>query len=327
METELVQRENIPFTSIPAAGLHGVGLRAMPGNTLRLVRGYLRARQIVRQFKPDAMLFTGGYVGVPVAAAAGRVPTVLYTPDIEPGLALKAMAFFADRIAVSSEQSRGLYSHPGRVTVTGYPIRPELAGWTRASGQRELGLNPDLPVILITGGSKGAVTLNAPIYPLLPAFLAQAQVIHLTGQTDWERNAEVQAGLSADLAGRYHAYPYLHEMGAALASADLGICRAGASTLGELPFFGLPAILVPYPFAWQYQKVNAAFLAGHGAAILMEQSTLPNRLLSTVNGLLTDPQRLERMRTAMRSLANPNAAGQIGGLIRDIAARQPGRRD
>jgi UDP-N-acetylglucosamine--N-acetylmuramyl-(pentapeptide) pyrophosphoryl-undecaprenol N-acetylglucosamine transferase len=327
METELVQRENIAFTSIPAAGLHGVGLRAMPGNALRLVRGYLRARQIVHEFKPDAMLFTGGYVGVPVAAAAGRIPTVLYTPDIEPGLALKAMALFADRIAVSAPQSRAFYRRAERVTVTGYPIRPELARWTRAAGQRELGLDPDLPVILIAGGSKGAVTLNTPIYPLLPALLAQAQIVHLTGQTDWARVGAVQSSLPVELAGRYHAYPYLHEMGAALASADLAICRAGASTLGELPYFGLPAILVPYPFAWRYQKVNAAFLAGQQAAILMEQSTLPSQLLSTVQGLWSDPQRLERMRTAMRSLAHPNAAGQIGGVIRGIATRQPERMD
>jgi UDP-N-acetylglucosamine--N-acetylmuramyl-(pentapeptide) pyrophosphoryl-undecaprenol N-acetylglucosamine transferase len=150
-----------------------------------------------------------------------------------------------------------------------------------------------------------------------------AQVIHLTGQLDAGRIPEFQAGLPEDLASRYHPRPYLHEMGAALAAADLAICRAGASTLGELPLFGLPAILVPYPYAWRYQKVNAAYLAGQGAAIFMEQADLPNRLLSTVQGLMTDPQRLERMQTAMRSLATPTAAGQIGGLIRRIAARQP----
>jgi UDP-N-acetylglucosamine--N-acetylmuramyl-(pentapeptide) pyrophosphoryl-undecaprenol N-acetylglucosamine transferase len=325
METDLVRRENIPFTAIPAAGLHGVGLRALPGNALRLTRGYLKARQIVRDFKPDAIFLTGGYVGVPVAAAGGRIPTLLYCPDIEPGLALKTVAGFADRIAVSAEESRAFYTHPERVAVTGYPLRPDLAGWTRETGQRELQLDPDLPVILITGGSKGAVTLNAPIYPLLPQLLAQAQIVHLTGQTDWQGISAVQSSLPADLAGRYHPYPYLHAMGAALASADLAICRAGASTLGELPLFGLPAILVPYPFAWRYQKVNAAYLAGHHAAILMEQSDLPNRLLPSVLGLLTDPQRLESMGAAMRSLAHPNAAGQIGGLIRDIAARQPKR--
>jgi UDP-N-acetylglucosamine--N-acetylmuramyl-(pentapeptide) pyrophosphoryl-undecaprenol N-acetylglucosamine transferase len=323
MEADLVRRENIPFVSIPAAGLHGVGPRAIPGNTLRLARGYLAARKIVHDFAPDVLFFTGGYVGVPVAAAGRAVPTLLYTPDIEPGQALQAMARFADRIAVSSADSRRYYRQPERVTVTGYPTRPELAGWSRERARRELGLETGLPTLLVAGGSKGAVTLNAPIYPLLPQILAFSQVVHLTGQADAARVPEVQASLPADLACRYHPYPYLHEMGAALASADLAICRAGASTLGELPLFGLPAILVPYPFAWRYQRVNAEFLARQGAAIFLEQVNLPNRLLSTVQGLLTDPQQLERMGSAMRSLATPNAAGQIGGLIRDIAARQP----
>jgi UDP-N-acetylglucosamine--N-acetylmuramyl-(pentapeptide) pyrophosphoryl-undecaprenol N-acetylglucosamine transferase len=323
METDLVQREGIPFTAIPAAGLHGVGLRALPGNALRLSRGYLAARRTVRDFAPDAMLFTGGYVGVPVAAAGRKIPTVVFTPDIEPGRALQVMARFADCIAVSTEESRQYYGRPERVTVTGYPTRPELAGWTREKAIASLGLEASLPTILIAGGSKGAVGLNTPIYPLLPEILRLAQVVHLTGQTDAQRIPEIQAGLPAGLASRYHPYPYLHEMGAALASANLAICRAGASTLGELPLFGLPAILVPYPYAWRYQKVNAAYLAGQGAAILMEQADLPNRLLSTVQGLMTDPQQLERMQTAMRSLAKPTAAGQIGGLIRRVAARQP----
>ena len=113
-------------------------------------------------------------------------------------------------------------------------------------------------------------------------------------------------------------------MGAALAAADLALCRAGASTLGELPLFGLPAVLVPYPYAWRYQKVNAEYLAGQGAAIFLEQASLPNRLLITLQGLLTDPQKVASMHQAMLALAKPNAAGQIAGLIRNIAARQPG---
>ncbi|HEX9013691.1 MAG TPA: undecaprenyldiphospho-muramoylpentapeptide beta-N-acetylglucosaminyltransferase [Anaerolineaceae bacterium] len=325
MEANLVQRENVPYSSIPAAGLHGVGLRAVPGNAVRLVRGYFHARRIIGEFKPDALLFTGGYVGVAVAAAGRQRPIILYTPDIEPGRALKTMARFADCIAVTAEESRRYYDPRKQVVITGYPTRPELRGWSRARGRQELGLEANLPVLLIAGGSKGAVTLNSQIYPLLPQLLTSAQVVHLTGETDWERVPAVQRGLPEGVAGRYHPYPYLHEMGAALAAADLAVCRAGASTLGELPLFGLPAVLVPYPFAWRYQKVNAEYLAAHKAAVLVEQADLPNRLLQTVMGLLTDPQSLESMRTAMLSLAKPTAAGQIGGLIRDIAARQPKR--
>ena len=105
--------------------------------------------------------------------------------------------------------------------------------------------------------------------------MAQTQVVHITGQMDWESIKETTGKLPKALRSRYHAYPYLHdEMGAALAAADLTVCRAGASTLGELPLFGLPAVLVPYPHAWRYQKVNADYLAKQGAALVLEDALM-----------------------------------------------------
>ena len=106
-------------------------------------------------------------------------------------------------------------------------------------------------------------------------------------------------------AARYHAFPYLHEeMGAALAAADLALSRAGASTLGEYPLFGLPAILVPYPYAWRYQKVNAEALVQCGAAVMLEDDKLSNQLLPTVNELLSQPQKMASMRAAMKRLVS-----------------------
>ena len=327
MEAELVQREKIPFRAIPAAGLHGVGLRSVPGNLVRLARGYFSAQKIIREFHPDVMLFTGGYVGVPVAAAGRKIPSVVFVPDLEPGQALRTIGRFARRIAVSVEDSRQYFPNRDRVAITGYPTRPDLGKWDRAAARRELQIDADLPLILVTGGSKGAVGLNSAVYPILTEILAQARVLHLTGSVDFERASEVRRQLPASLADRYLVHPYMHEMGAAFAAADIAVCRAGASTLGELPLFGLPAVLVPYPYAWRYQKANAAYLAGHGAGLYLEQAYLPNRLLPTLQGLLTDPRQLASMRQAMLALARPLAAGQIGGLIRDIAARQPESRE
>jgi UDP-N-acetylglucosamine--N-acetylmuramyl-(pentapeptide) pyrophosphoryl-undecaprenol N-acetylglucosamine transferase len=101
-------------------------------------------------------------------------------------------------------------------------------------------------------------------------------------------------------------------MGAALTAADLVISRAGASTLGEYPLFGLPAILVPYPHAWRYQKVNADYLVQRGAAVMLEDGRLRDQLLPTVNDLLSDPQKLTTMRDAMQRLSHPQAAAEIG---------------
>ena len=157
------------------------------------------------------------------------------------------------------------------------------------------------------------------------------QVVHISGTLDWpavqaDREALpgrlAAAGHPADLAERYRAYPYLHaEMGAAFAAADLAVCRAGASTLGELPMFGLPAILVPYPHAWRYQVVNAQYLVRQGAAQLLRDQDLGTHLLPSVLQLVREPDRLRQMSRAMRSLSQPQAAHAIAGLLQAQAMK------
>jgi undecaprenyldiphospho-muramoylpentapeptide beta-N-acetylglucosaminyltransferase len=317
MEARLVERANIPFKAIPAAGVHGVGLHQLPGNLVKLGRGVSASRRILREFQPDVLFFTGGYVAIPMALAGTRVPTVLYVPDIEPGLALKTLARFADRIAVTAEDSYRYFNRHGRLALTGYPTRPELANWSRSEARRTLNLSADTPVLLVFGGSKGARSINKAIMMHLPALLKIAQIVHITGELDW---LEVNAKAMKINNPRYNAYPYLHEeMGAALAAADLVISRAGASTLGEYPLFSLPSILVPYPYAWRYQKVNANHLVHNGAAILLEDAKLADELPALVSSLLNDPARLESMRNAVKAMAKPQAAIEIGRLILEQA--------
>jgi len=122
-----------------------------------------------------------------------------------------------------------------------------------------------------------------------------------------------------DLADRYRVMPYLHDMGAALAAADLVVSRAGASALGEYPLFALPAILVPYPYAWRYQKVNADYLTQRGAAIMIEDHHLNNELLSTVNVLMENPNKIKAMRAAMFELSHPRAAEKIASKLIELA--------
>lgn len=324
MEKELVERLNVPFRAIPAAGVHGVGLRALPHNIWRLVRGTFASRRILREFQPDALFFTGGYVAVPMALAGRRTPTLLYVPDIEPGLALKVLSRFADRIALTAEASRKYFPDRGQMVVTGYPTRPELGRWERASARQKLGLDARAPVVLVFGGSKGARSINQAAKAVLPELLTLAQVVHITGTLDWKEIEAAREALPAELVERYHAFPYLHEeMGAALAGADLAVSRAGASTLGEFPLFGLPAILVPYPYAWRYQKVNADHLTSHGAALILEDVRLKTDLLPTITDLLENRQKLERMSEAMRKLASPQAARKLAQIATSLADKQP----
>jgi UDP-N-acetylglucosamine--N-acetylmuramyl-(pentapeptide) pyrophosphoryl-undecaprenol N-acetylglucosamine transferase len=323
MEARLVERAKVPFKTIPAAGVHGVSLKTLPGNVIRLVRGFFAARRILHEFKPEVLFFTGGYIAVPLALAGMRIPTALYVPDIEPALALKTLARFADKIAVTAQDSFRYFSHRERLVLTGYPTRTDLTKWTRSDARRSLSLTGDAPVLLIYGGSRGARSINNAVLANLPALLELAQVIHITGELDWLKVEIKTKELSEAQTSRYHAFPYLHEeMGAALAAADLALSRAGASTLGEYPLFGLPAVLVPYPFSWHYQKVNADTLVRHGAALIVTDSNLKTELLPTIKVLLQNPTRLSAMRTAAKSLSHPQAATEIGHLLLELAGKK-----
>ena len=330
MEAELVQRAGLPYTEIPAAGLHGVGWRNLPRNISQMLRGISRSRQILSRFRPDVLFFTGGYVAGPMAFAGRRLPALVYVPDIEPGLALKSIARFADQITVTTADSTRYFNKPHKVVVTGYPTRPDLHNWDRQAARQVFELNKAEPVLLVTGGSKGARSINQAVINNLDGLLSITQIIHITGQLDWPVVEAQRTSLAPAQAVRYRVYPYLHaEMGAALAAADLVVARAGASTLGEFPLFGLPAILVPYPHAWRYQQVNAQFLVQRGAAEIVDDARLGNQLLRVVSRLLSNPESLEQMRKAMQALAQSDSAEKIARLLTAMAAsrhRGEGRR-
>jgi undecaprenyldiphospho-muramoylpentapeptide beta-N-acetylglucosaminyltransferase len=320
IEAGLIERTGIPFKTIPAAGMHGVGLNQLPRNILQMIRGMWMSLRILHSFKPDVLFFTGGYVAFPMAVAGFFRQSLLYVPDIEPGLALKTIARFADRITVTAETSRKFFTRQSRIAVTGYPTRSDLANWTRETARTRLGLIPYLPTLLVFGGSKGARSINLALIDHLPALLEKVQIVHISGELDWQMVTTKRQSLTTTQAERYHAYPYLHEeMGAALASADLAVSRSGASALGEFPLFGLPAILVPYPYAWRYQKVNGDYLAQHGAAVLIEDNRLKDELYTTIHTLLDNPGKLAAMREAMKELARPHAAQAIAAQLVEMS--------
>jgi len=323
MEESLVKRAGIPFTTIPAAGLHGVGLRALPGNALKLMRGFAASRRILREFKPDALFFTGGYLAAPMALAGSKTPILLYVPDIEPALALKTIARFADRIAVTAPDSRHYFPGRDSVVETGYPVRADFARQDRDSARAKMNLNNEKPVLMIWGGSRGARSINQAVIKHLPHLLEIAQVIHVSGELDWNQTQAAQASLAGSQRSDYHAFAYLHEeMSAAMSAADLIVSRAGASALGEYPLLGAPAILVPYPHAWRYQKVNADYLAHRGAAVILEDHRLEEKLLQVIQTLLKEPVKLQAMRAVMQSLSRPNAARDIASQILELAGEE-----
>lgn len=290
-----------------------------------MVRGVRQAAEVIREFKPDVALVTGGYVAAPVAwatwRARPRVPMLIFLPDLTPGLAIKLTSKIAARVAVSFPEVSHYF--PGRAAVTGYPVRPEFQTVDRVSARSTFGLQDGLPTLLVFGGSRGSASINRALLAALPMLLPHCQIIHISGQADWSYAAEHAALCQAPYKERYHLFPYLNEeMVQALAAADLAVTRAGASVLGEFPALRLPSVLVPYPHAGQHQAINANYLAQRGAALVLADEKLPQQLASTILGLLQAPERLAAMSQAAAGLARPDAARNIIRELRHLGGQQ-----
>ena len=325
MEQALVERAGLKIELIPAAGLRGKNPAAALKSLWALRQGRHAAGRLIEKYRPDVLFVTGGYVCVPVTLAASRtnVPTLIYLPDIEPGLAIKFLARYAHRVAVTAAESRQFFA-PGQAVVTGYPVRAELVAGAgsptaKIAAKQHFNLRDELPVLLVFGGSRGARSINQAVTGALSALLEQCQIVHITGQLDFEWVQECRAKLSPTLQGRYQAHAYLHQkMAMALLAADVVIARAGASIMGEFPAVGLPAILVPYPHAGTHQALNAEYLAKYGAAIVIDDAELNSKLEATVLKLLLDDATLQDMRAASLKLARPDAAGRLAQQILEV---------
>ncbi|MFN8371954.1 MAG: UDP-N-acetylglucosamine--N-acetylmuramyl-(pentapeptide) pyrophosphoryl-undecaprenol N-acetylglucosamine transferase [Anaerolineae bacterium] len=314
---EAVKESGLKFAAydeVRAGPLHGVPLLQIPVSVVNLIIGFVQSLLLIVRHKPRALLLTGGWVNVPVALAAWllRVPSLIYLPDIEPGLTIKVLRPFARKVAVTTDESRAFIPEK-QMVVTGYPLRRAVleAANKREQALARFSLNPAKKTLLVFGGSRGARSINMALLDILPQLLSDGvQVVHATGTLDWERVEQQKQTLGNP--PDYHAYPYIHDMGMAFTAADIVLCRSGASTLGELPLFGLPSILVPYPHAWRYQKVNAEYLSQRGAGLLMEDAKMGTELLPTLRDLLSDADKLAQMAAKARTLARPDGARCVG---------------
>jgi UDP-N-acetylglucosamine--N-acetylmuramyl-(pentapeptide) pyrophosphoryl-undecaprenol N-acetylglucosamine transferase len=360
MEERIVANEStLPFRALPAAPLRGRGpLAALRGLGVTLA-GVGAALSLLRELRPAAILGTGGYVCVPLflAARIARVPTLIYLPDVVPGLAVRFLSRVANLTAVNVEDALpNLFGkRHTRAVVTGYPVRAELFNLDAAACRQAFGLSSELPVLFVYGGSRGARSINQAIAALLPELLREAHIIHVCGREGdavWLR--EAAAGLPAELQERYKLYEYLASVGqgdrgtggqgdapvspgypvtvsmsAAFGAADLAVCRSGASTLAELPAAGLPAVLVPYPYV--HQDENADYLVRRGAAVKVADAQMlgdgrpaAGALYQAIIRLLHNEHERRHMAEQSRALARPDAARHLAQALLGLTARSSG---
>lgn len=317
-ERRAAAEASIPYRVVPASQVRGRSPIRVGTGIWRLWRGTHVAAGLLREDRPDAVFATGGYAAAPIGRACRSegIPLVVFLPDTYPGWAVRFLSRYATKIACSVEAS--LEHLPAEKTVvTGYPVRHQFLEATREQGIKRFQLDPALQTVLVAGGSLGAHTINLSIAESLRALLDRVQLLHICGRDEEHWLARERDKLPEWLRARYHLHAYTDEMAYAMAAADLAVTRAGASTLGELPMAGLPAVVIPGGFSDQHY--NADYLADRGAAVTLPHAEV-ERLGALIFELLDDQTRREGMATAMRALARPDATERLANLLREVAA-------
>ncbi|MBR6096490.1 MAG: UDP-N-acetylglucosamine--N-acetylmuramyl-(pentapeptide) pyrophosphoryl-undecaprenol N-acetylglucosamine transferase [Oscillospiraceae bacterium] len=333
METQLVPREGYRLETLK---ISSYARRLTPKGiwhnlkTLKYLRdARKRADAIIRDFRPDVIVGTGGYASFPMLRQGAKrgIPTAVHEANAMPGLTTRMVADSASRILVCFEESKAHYKHPERVQVVGMPVRQEFLYTTRAEARARLGYGEE-PLVVSAWGSQGAREMNKIIADFLALELRDGcpwRHVHATGSYGWRWMPELVKEKGVDLA----AHPmldmreYIHNMPELMAAADLVLTRAGASSLNEIEAAGTPCIIIPSPNVTDnHQEKNARVLERNGAAVvLLEQGLTGETLYETARELLNDAPRRAAMRENLQKMAVVDSAERIYNTILELAAR------
>ena len=313
IENRLVPAAGFQLRLVQVGALNKVSLKTRLKTLFDLPRAVWDSRRMLTEFQPDVVIGVGGYASGPamLAAILRGTPTLAFEPNVVPGFANRIVARRVSAAAVHFEETAEYFRN---AEVTGVPVREaffEIADH----------VNPSLtPTLLVFGGSQGANAINQVMIQCLPELVKQIPNIHIIHQTGERAYNDVQAayrqaGLSAEV------FPFITDMPASFGRAHLLLCRSGASTVAEITAAGKPAVFVPFPLAADdHQRVNAQALERAGAAVVVEETKLERVWLAdTIAALLGDPGRLQRMSSAARSLAHPDAARDIAVMAAQLA--------
>lgn len=293
---------------------------------LRLAVSVPQATSILLRERPAAIFTTGGYVAIPtlLAAAALRIPILLWDGNVIPGRSVRVTARLADVLAVSFPATCAALEAAGKPCyLTGTPIR-STAGIDRDAARARFGIPAGERLLLIFGGSQAVRRFNQAVGEALPRLVERTHVLHVTGDEGYAAALAAREALPEAVRVRYRPNRFLRdEMTDALAAADLVVGRAGSSTLAETAAFGLPMVVVPYPHAAGHQRANAVAVAAAGAARLVEDASFDANALIAAADLLSDPAAHVRMAAAARSLGRPAAAEAVADLVLALAERRP----
>ncbi|MFP7296039.1 undecaprenyldiphospho-muramoylpentapeptide beta-N-acetylglucosaminyltransferase [Neobacillus niacini] len=320
LESTIVPREKIPFKSIHITGFKRKLSFDNIKTILRFLKGASDSKKMLKEFQPDIVIGTGGYVCGPVVYAAAKlnIPTIVHEQNSVPGLTNKFLSRFVNKIAICFEEARE-YFPKEKVVFTGNPRASEVMGQDGIRGRLSTGLSTTMPAVLIFGGSRGARPINDAVVKGLSEFGEKPyQVLYITGDVhfnDVQKEAEL-VGSPKNVVIK----PFIHNMPEVLAGIDLVVSRAGATTLAEITSLGIPSILVPSPYVTNnHQEKNARSLSDHGAAeLLLEKDLNSKSLIQHIDKILLDQENLKMMKIKAQKLGVPDSAERLYKVMKQL---------
>ncbi len=319
IEARVVPKEGYRFETIWISGFRRALSWSLVLFPVKVCVSLVQSWLLLRRLKPSVVVGTGGYVcGPPVfVALLLGIPVVLQEQNSFPGVTTRMLAKRAGTVFISYEGSRRFLSPDAKTVLAGNPTRASVGNVQREEAARFFALDPRMMTVLIVGGSLGAASINRAIGANLAAILGDdVQILWQTGERDTEQANAALRTVAPDRRTRVKVFGFIDRMDLAYGASDLAICRSGASTLAELALAGLPAILVPYPFAAaDHQTENANAVAAQGAAAVCPDAEIGDRVAGMVQALLRDAGKRTTMARAMRSLARPEAATTIADAV------------
>lgn len=309
----VIPKYGYELSFVHARGLAG-GVMGKLKAVVSLAWGLVESFCVLREFRPDLVIGSGGYVCAPVVAAATLlgIPSILMEQNAFAGKSVRLLSRFARRVCTSFPGCRkGL--DPSKIVLTGNPVRADIYTRSREEARQRLHIAPERRCLLVTGASQGAASLNRAVLRALPAWREQPwTILHLTGPSHIDevltRSADVVAGAELD----YRPLAYSEDIAELYAACDLVVCRAGATTLAEITARGLPSVLVPYPYAAEnHQEANALGMVEQGAASMVLDKDIEKLLGDVVSDLLTKEADLQAMAGASQTLGRPEAAAAV----------------
>lgn len=324
LETKLVPKAGYPIRYIDICGFDRRRLWRNAAVLYKLVKSNADCRKILKEFKPDAVVCTGGYVSGPVAMAAAKlgIPSLIHEQNVYPGLTVRGSEKYVNYVAISFAETAKHMNLPEKCVLTGNPIRAEILQTERDSARKKLGLS-EKPFVLVFGGSLGATKINETMIGVLEKMAAEnkVQLLFGTGDRNYAAVTEAIQKAKITLPADIRVVPYIDNMDTVMAAADLVVARSGAITVSEIAALGKASVLIPSPnVVRNHQEQNAREFEAKGAAAVVTEDVLtPELLYKTIMEMVSDKEKLLAMGKNVKQLAKTDALEEIYRLVQQMA--------